>query len=264
MQIVTVKNPVTPKIKVTVLDPTSTSATTSTRITDLCNAAVRAQHNRIYLELLIHHGASLVSDGTRNQKHESATWSTIDLEKFLHTNRMGPAQKVKLALKLAVSIIQFKPYQWLEPSVSAHVVHFREDSSQAGKRPRIEVEQPLILQSFQDQTPAKLSSCKPRQMLLELGILLMEIWNGETIATFAKRSHDLDDISPLMRQGVAIEWYDDTQDQMTNNYGGVVNTCIAFALDHGRGTQNWEDEDLRKAVCSKIISPLVEECLVFP
>jgi hypothetical protein len=176
---------------------------------------------------------------------------------------MGPAQKVKLALKLAVSLLQFKTSQWFTSSVSAQVIHFRK-TVQAEGIPRIEVDQPLILQSFCDQTPEKSSSYKPRHMLLELGILLMEIWNEETLAVFAKRHCDVDNVPPLMRPGIAMEWYDKTWEQMTNNYGGVVNTCIAFTLDYNRGMQTWEDEDLRNSVCARIISPLNEECLAFP
>ena len=184
------------------------------------------------------------------------------MERYLSTHRMGPAQKVKLALKLAMSLLQFKTSQWYQSSVSARVIHFRK-KVQAGRTPRIEVDQPLVLQSFYDQAPERSPGYKPRQMLLELGILLMEIWNGETLAVFAKQHCDIDNVPPLMRQGIATEWYDKTWEQMTNNYGGVVNTCMAFALDYNREMQTWEDEDLRKSVCAKIISPLNDECPSF-
>ena len=235
----------------------------SSRVTNLCDAAIRAKRTQKYLELLLHNGTSLVSNDIGNQQCKSSIWSTINLETYLCTHRMGPAQKVKLALKLAISLLQFKTSQWLQSSVSAQVIHFRK-SVQAGRTPRIEVDQPLVLRSFCDQTSEQSSGCKPKQMLIELGILFMEIWNGETLAVFAKRHWNIDNVQPLMRQGIATEWYDETWQQMTINYGGVVNTCMAFALDHKRGMQTWEDEDLRKSVCAKIISPLNEECLAFP
>jgi hypothetical protein len=204
-----------------------------------------------------------MSNGTGDPHHQS-TWNTIDLESFLSTYRMGPAQKVKLALKLAISLLQLEPSQWFPLSVSAQTIHFRKKAP-TGRAQDVEVDHPLILQSFYNQTPAGRSTGhKPRQILMELGILLMEIWNGETMAMFAKRHCGVDDIPSLMRQGIATAWYDHTWEQMTKNYGGVVNTCIAFVLDHDRSMQTWEDEDLRKSACAKIIGPLNEECQTFP
>lgn len=241
----------------------SVSSNSSNKITNLCDTAIRAKQTQKYLGLLLRNGTSLISSDRSSQYCGSESWSTINLERYLSTNRMGPAQKVKLALKLAISLLQFKTSQWFQSSVSAQVIYFRK-TVHAGKTPCIEVDQPLVLQSFCDQTPESSSVCKPRQMLLELGILLMEIWNGETLAVFAKRHRNIDNVLPLMRREIATEWYDETWEQMTNNYGGVVNTCMAFALDYNRKMQTWDDEDLRKSVCAKVISPLNEDCQAFP
>ncbi|KAF2804505.1 uncharacterized protein BDZ99DRAFT_525713 [Mytilinidion resinicola] len=261
-QPVTTQTPVTPAITVTLLNQASTSVVLG-RVTNLCDAAISAKQTLKRLGLILRNGTSLMSDNRSNEHCESALWSTINLESFLSTNRMGPAQKVKLALKLAISLLQFKSSQWFQSSISAQVIHFRK-AVQAGRAHCIEVDQPLVLQSFCDRTLERSAGHKPRQMLLELGILFMEIWNGETMAAFAKRHYKIDDVPPLMRQGIATEWYEETWEQMTNNYGGVVNTCMAFALDYNRGMQTWEDEDLRKSVCAKIISWLNEDCLAFP
>ena len=235
----------------------------SDEVTNICNAAIHAKQTQKCLGLLLRNGTFLVSNDRTNQHHGSTIWSTINLETFLSTNKMGTAQKVKLALKLAISLLQFKTSQWFHSSVSAQIVHFRK-VVQAGGTQFIEVDQPLILQSFSDRTSESPAGHKPRQMLLELGILLIEIWNGETLAVFAKRHCSVDDIQPLMRQGIASQWYDETWEQMPKNYGGVVKACIAFALDHDRGMQTWESEDLRKSACAKIISPLNEDRLTFP
>jgi hypothetical protein len=239
------------------------SSVVSDKVTNLCDTAIQAKQTQKYLSLLLRNGTSLISNDKDDQHCKPAIWSTINLERYLLANKMGPAQKVKLALKLSISLLQFKTSQWFQSPVSAQVIYFRK-AVKSEKAPYIDVDQPLVLQSFCDKAPKGSSEYKPRLMLLELGILLMEIWNGETLGAFAKRHSDIDNVEPLMRREIATEWYDETWEQMTNNYGGVVNTCMAFALDYNRKMQTWEDEDLRKSVCAKIISPLNEDCMAFP
>lgn len=100
-------------------------------------------------------------------------------------------------------------------------------------------------------------------MFLELGILLMEIWNEESFAAYAKRECKIEQIGPYMREGVAREWFDVTSEDMSERYAKVVDTCLSFAFDTQR-VQTWDDENLWKSVCAKIIGPLNEECGTFP
>jgi hypothetical protein len=192
------------------------------------------------------------------------TWDIINLEQLLSSQRrISPRQKVKLALKLATSLLQLRTSQWLQSSWSSQAIYFPKVTP-AGDTYRIEVDQPLVLQSFSDTIQGTPSEQKPKLMFLELGILLMEIWNGQSFAAFAKTRYQIEHIHPIMRQGIASEWYDRTYMEMTNRYGKVVQTCVNFAFEYHQGLQSWDDEDLRKSVCAKIISPLNEECGVFP
>ena len=104
----------------------------------------------------------------------------------------------------------------------------------------------------------------PKPMFLELGILLLEIWNQETFSNWAKTSQQVENITDVARLGLADRWYEDSVYMMSIRYGNVVKTCLAFAFEYGQGLPSWEDMDLRISVCAKIIEPLLEECDSFP
>jgi hypothetical protein len=176
--------------------------------------------------------------------------------------RISPSEKVKLAFKLATALLQLKVSQWLQTPFSNQAIYFRK--SITNNTYSLEPDRPLVLQSFRHPIPVAAPESKPKVMFVELGILLLEIWNEKLFAAFAKESCQIDPIPPMMRQGLASAWYDRTWTTMTSRYGKVVQTCVNFAFDYDQGQQSWHDEDLRKSVCAKIISPLDEECRAIP
>ena len=168
-----------------------------------------------------------------------------------------------MALKLAASLLQLKTSQWLKAVWTDKVIHFPHKCPQ-----NVDVEQPLIPQIFSSDNPGDRVDSewerRPKPMFLELGILLLEVWNQDTFANWAKASQKVEEITDIMRPGLADRWYDDTVYTMTLRYGKVVRTCLAFAFEYDQGLPSWEDMDLRISVCAKIIEPLLEECDSFP
>ena len=254
----------TPAITITPSGPTA-SQRTFDQVKNLCTEIERAKQACKSLELLLRCGHPLVcSDLSICQKKGSVTsWDTVSLEQLLSSQkRILPRQKVRLALKLAASLLQLKTSQWLCASWSNQAVYFPKRLP-ADHTHRIEIDQPLVLYTFSGSTQSISNEPKPRLMFLELGILLMEIWNEESFAAYAKRECKIEQIGPYMREGVAREWFDVTSEDMSERYAKVVDTCLSFAFDTQR-VQTWDDENLWKSVCAKIIGPLNEECGTFP
>jgi hypothetical protein len=192
------------------------------------------------------------------------TWNTVSFEQLLSSQkRILPRQKVRLALKLAASLLQLKTSQWLCATWSNQAVYFPKRLPLDNTH-RIEIDQPLVLYTFSGSTQNTSNEPKPRLMFLELSILLMEIWNEESLAAFAKRECNIEHIGPYMREGVARQWFDVTSEEMSERYAKVVDACLSFAFEYTRGVQTWDDENLWKSVCAKIIGPLNEECGTFP
>lgn len=206
---------------------------------------------------------------TFQQKPSSTAYDTISLEELLSSQkRILPRQKVRLALKLAASLLQLKTSQWLCATWSNRAIYFPKKPPPANQHThRIEIEQPLILYTFDAAAQNIPNEAKPRLMFLELGILLMEIFNEEPMPAFALREQlipPMIPMLPIMREGIARKWFDETSEQMTDLYAKVVETCLSFALERAQpGLHTWDDEDLWKSVCARIIGPLNQECGTF-
>jgi hypothetical protein len=186
-------------------------------------------------------------------------WDTVSLEEILSSQkRILPSKKVGLALKLAVSLLQLKTSQWLCGTWSNQAVYFPK-TVPMNKTHRVDIDQPLVLYSFSGSTQDILGEQKPRLMFLELGILLMEIWNEEALLTFARRVCDIEEIGRYQRESVAREWFDATSIKMTERYAKAVEVCLIFAFEYTRGVHTWDDDNLWKSVCAKTIGPLNEE-----
>jgi hypothetical protein len=254
----------TPAITIT---PSGLTVSQSTfdQARDLCTEIERAKQACKSLELTLRCGNPFVySDSNTHQKKRSiTTWDTVSLEQLLSCQeRILPRQKVRLALKLAVSLLQLKTSQWLRGTWSNRAVHFPKNLLADHTR-RIDKDQPLVLYTFSGDTQSISNEPKPRLMFLELGILLMEIWNEESFAAFARRKCKVEQLEPYMRDGVAREWFDITSEEMTERYAKVVEVCLSFAFEHVQGVQTWDDENLWKSVCAKVVGPLNEECSTF-
>ncbi|PVH98683.1 hypothetical protein DM02DRAFT_673217 [Periconia macrospinosa] len=262
------------------INPPTTPITRKTveQVKNLCIELTQAKTAQKSLDLLLRCGHPVLCYdlNTCQKKPSSMVWDTISLDELLTSQkRILPRQKVRLALKLAASLLQLKTSQWLCATWSNRAIYFPKKPSSANQQAySIEIEQPLILYTFDSAAatatakvsqPTNSSEAKPRLMFLELGILLLEIFNEEPIGTFAQRERGITPpMHPMMREGVARDWFDETSEQMTDQYAKVVETCLSFALERAQtGLQTWDDDDLWKSVCAKIIGPLNQECGTF-
>jgi hypothetical protein len=130
----------------------------------------------------------------------ASNWDTITLEQLVSEKRcILPGQKVSMALKLAASLLQLKMSQWLRTAWTNQAIRFFRRSPQA-----IDVEQPLIPQIFSDLNleggDSELEK-RPKPMFLDLGILLLEIWNQETFTDWANKCQNTANITDIMRAG---------------------------------------------------------------
>ena len=238
-----------------------------TQIHDLCKDIARARDAQKSLDLHLLCGTYFtckdLSAWPRCTMTTTGNWNTITLEQLVsEKRRIFPGQKVSMALKLAASLLQLKTSQWLRTAWTNQAICFFHKSPQT-----VDVEQPLIPQTFSNPNPEhgdSESEKRPKPMFLELGILLLEIWNQETFENWANERHQIANITDIMRAGLADCWYEDTFPTMTIRYGKVVRTCLAFAFEYDQGLPSWDDMDLRISVCAKIIGPLREECGSFP
>ena len=186
---------------------------------------------------------------------------TMTLEVFLEEQRqIDPEDRIKLAVNLASSLLQYNLTPWLRKCWTKSAVHF---FVQTRSISGIDIEHPLIMKQFSDQAneiPNDIPENDPELALMELGILLLEIWNMKTFESWLKSAGYLLDVSQLqdryIRLRYSIEWFQSLKGKLLPNYQKVVGICLrpsAFDLFQ----TSWEDADFRMAVYREIIEPLL-------
>ena len=97
---------------------------------------------------------------------------------------------------------------------------------------------------------------------MELGILLLEIWNLKTFEDWAgEAGHPIERIhDTYARRGLSIEWFKDPEDALLENYRRVVSICFFPAAFVDVNT-SWEEPKFRNTYYASIIDPLLQDLI---
>ena len=185
----------------------------------------------------------------------------MSLEVFLGEQRqMDPEDRIKLAVNLASSLLQYNLTPWLRRCWTKNAVHFFVQTRTVSG---IDIEHPLIMRHFSDQTNETLNELPendPELALMELGIMLLEIWNMRTFESWLKAAGHLMDVSQVqdryIRLRYSIQWFQSLKGKLLPNYQKVVGICLRPSVFDLFDT-SWEDKDFRIAVYSEIVEPLL-------
>lgn len=186
---------------------------------------------------------------------------TKSLEVFLEEQRqMDPEDRIKLAVNLASSILQYNLTPWLQGCWTKKSVHF---FVQTQTVLGIEIDHPLIVKDFTDPTSdisEEPQENDPELALMELGILLLEVWNTRTFESWLKTAGHSMEIPQLQDRHIrliySIEWFQSLKGKLLPNYQKVVGICLRPSVFDLFNT-SWEDKDFRIAVYSEIVEPLL-------
>lgn len=163
-----------------------------------------------------------------------------------------------LALRLASNLLQLYQTQWLQNAWSKSNISFPLRTGPNGDGVA-DLDQPLISLVFDDDFPSTPPPKPPdlKLVLLELGILLLELWHQESFES--RCSTDIVPTGYYQRLAVAMEWLDDTTDPMPEQYERAASLCIRGMIG---GTSHFDngDDSFWGAVCEDIIEPLQKNC----
>lgn len=244
-----------------------TSTSTSTlehplpvEVTNICKALIEAQSpvfqlsrdNRLFCGAM---------KPTKTMRLVEQGQRTISLDAFLEDRRqIYPDDRMKLATNLAASLLQYNLTPWLLRCWTNKTVHL---ALQPRATSGVDVDHPLILKHFDSQTASgryEQPEDDPEFALMELGILLLEIWTMKTFERYLKEMghtletfqiHDKD-----TRLRYSIEWFKSVKVKLLPNYCRVVGICLRpSAFDLFR--TSWEDPDFRFAFYKEIVDPLL-------
>lgn len=196
----------------------------------------------------------------------------VSLSQTLKTSSTLPLKpRMQLSLRLASSLLQLLSTPWLTQAWCKHTVFFLKPenlsnpTSHAKQTDLVDLSRPLVVCGFRGKCPV-VSSTEPKAALLELGILLLEIWHGTTLESrfgldeSASQSQSMTYYERLVK---ALEWQDDGTNPMLGLYGQAVSQCLTGNNLSAGKLVDWEDSKLWSSICSDIIEPLAKLCRNF-
>lgn len=176
-----------------------------------------------------------------------------------------------LALRLASNLLQLFQTHWLQKPWSKHELYFsvrpllqaatKGLASPAHEAP--DLNQPFVSLTFGTGGPAPTcpGAIDAKTSLLELGILLLELWHQSPFeARLAATGGGY-----YQRLVAALEWLDDTPDvdPMPELYDRAASLCIRSVIGGQAKLADWEDMGFWAGVCVDVIEPLERGCQVW-
>ena len=167
--------------------------------------------------------------------------------------------RMLLALRLASNLLQLSQTRWLSHSWCKETVYFLLLSTNKGGRPSVDLSR-AFTSAVIDGPEADVVACgtntEPKEVLLEPGILLLEIWHQKTLE--ARFCLDESPAGYYQRVVRAMEWLDDCDDPMPDLYERAASYCIRGGSE--ARLVNWDANELWSGVCKNVIEPLSQNC----
>jgi hypothetical protein len=192
--------------------------------------------------------------------HFSAVSGT-DRAQFWNTS-----QRMYLAATLAYSMLQLCSTPWLSHSWSRHNVFFHTCSRTKLKTgsvfPSFEAKHPFIVQRFHTHaTNAQQTSLNANESILELGVLLLEIFDGRSIESWAQEMQLPLEKTVASRCHVAGQWLEHRAPDMLPKYRQAVASCVDIASSKFKPVRTWLDPELQKTLLETVVQPLATACI---
>jgi hypothetical protein len=211
------------------------------------------------LKLHLMSDSLLLANGTREARRQVTISHT--LEEILRRGcldedaRMTPKQQTILALDIAASLLQLRQTHWSLFSWTNKRIQFL--LSKQGEFWGPFVEEMIDKRTDKTALDQGPQGPNPKEALLELAILLLEIWHHKPLEMWAgKLGMEFVD-TPESRRIAAIRWLELTSDRLPPHHLAAIEQCLAFCSGRLRV---WDDGEFQKLYCENIVKPLQESC----
>ncbi|KAL9635941.1 MAG: hypothetical protein Q9204_002435 [Flavoplaca sp. TL-2023a] len=254
-----------PRIVLSTTDHPDTAGDHHVQIGDLCRALAE-----VGPQLLLVSPESrifrTVEQSTTTAPSKDESHDTVDLRQFLLEHRnLSPKDKLSFSLSIASSLLQLNLTPWIcKCWTKDDILLRRETSADSG----YDIACPLIRGRFEKSTNCQRSDDDLGVALLELGILLVEIWTEQTFESHVESTgRAISELSdPALRRGLLYDWLREMMKKAPPNYCQVVQTC-AFSFGFGEVIKSWDDVQFKALYYTNIVEPLsrdLEQLLQMP
>ncbi|EXJ70240.1 uncharacterized protein A1O5_06308 [Cladophialophora psammophila CBS 110553] len=225
-----------PRPKVTISIPSAVVAlpATSQKVDCLCSSLNCAITANKMLHLYIASQAKLHCDHRECPSLSSAEkkFDVLCLREFLSIQggqyrRIALRDRMLLALTLAISLMQLYETPWLDKSWSKETIQFMKVPDGNGKSVSavdIDFTKPVISREFSSASHRSAKHLQPKEALLELGIMLLELWHEKTIGDHFCAIPVPADYWGKLR--LASIWLDDMTNPLLPQYRLAVAQCV--------------------------------------
>ena len=190
------------------------------------------------------------------------TWIVSSLRAVLDDTKFARQDRLKLAVTLASSVLQLHETPWLEDNWGKDNIFFV-------KRPGKSLyDQPFVSQHFNQTTstsstgtPSVMSRIIRNQTLYALGVALIELWYGKTLADLhndADGPHNtgITQMDLMTEYNTADRLVDELYSEAGGKYSDAVRRCIRCDFD--RRASSLEDVQFQRAVYEGVVAQLKE------
>lgn len=255
------------KVTILVTSNAKTLPATSQKVDCLCSSLHYAVTANKMLHLYIASQTNIHCDHHQCLSPSAARkFDVCSLQEFLsiqggHHRRIALRDRMILALTLAIGLLQLYETPWLYDSWSKETIQFMKTPGGNGKSVSamdIDFTKPLISCKFSSQSYSSAKHLQPKEALLELGVMLLELWHEKTIEDQFSGTLVPADYWGKLR--LALIWLEDTTNPLLPQYRLAVVQCIKCFFGGGFCSPSWNDFEFRKALVKDMVEPLHENC----
>jgi hypothetical protein len=190
----------------------------------------------------------------------------VSLSQILQTssNSIPWKPRLQLSLSLASSLLQLFQTPWLTQAWRKDALFFRVSDAPCGPPSRgkrsaqPDLNRPFVVCNFSGESP-EVTATETKAVLLELGIILLEIWHGMTLEAHFGLDESENPAKPTKyfeRLAQALEWEADWTNPMPGLFGESVSQCLRGNNVSAGKKLDWEDLNVWSSICGDIIEPL--------
>ncbi|KAK0668907.1 hypothetical protein QBC41DRAFT_320875 [Cercophora samala] len=174
-------------------------------------------------------------------------------------------QRTILALDIAASVLQLQQTNWLvTPWDCTKIMLLAVENATTTTGMHGQVIGPFVeqeLTKFGPWTRGASNTVEPKEVLLELAILLLEIWTHRTLEMWAEKADQaIMTDTPDRRLIALIRWLDATSQQLPSQYETAARQCVAMCVEQ---RWSWDDIEFQKRFGQNVVKPLLDICKVW-
>ncbi|KAK6853614.1 hypothetical protein PG995_010426 [Apiospora arundinis] len=249
------------KLPVIHISETATRSQAQQPVANICESIREAEAASQNVKFRLVDKSLMAGDHQENQKVHRSYAAASSLHSCLVNSakdddlRLTPKQQTLLALEAASSVLQLWQTRWMSLGLTNKTMKLLVSSD----------EQNAICLSFMEQSIHRytkdldepINGPGPKSALLDLAILLLEIWHHKPLESYATKIDVQLTDSPETRQMVATRWLEKTSDRLPPGHLDAIEKCLAVYT--GR-LWDWQDKEFQRLYCENIIKPLQNSC----